>query len=106
MAGKLGPFRLQPWFSERVWGRRHLRPWYEATGTEQRVGEAWLTGPASVVETGAFAGSTLAEVVARDPAVLLGGVVEDEAPEFPLLVKLLFPEEKLSVQVHPDDAQA
>jgi mannose-6-phosphate isomerase len=26
--------------------------------------------------------------------------------EFPLLVKLLFPEEKLSVQVHPDDAQA
>ncbi len=26
--------------------------------------------------------------------------------EFPLLVKLLFPDEKLSVQVHPDDAQA
>jgi mannose-6-phosphate isomerase len=26
--------------------------------------------------------------------------------EFPLLVKLLFPNEKLSVQVHPDDAQA
>ena len=26
--------------------------------------------------------------------------------EFPLLVKLLFPEDKLSVQVHPDDAQA
>ncbi len=26
--------------------------------------------------------------------------------EFPLLVKLLFPAEKLSVQVHPDDAQA
>ena len=28
------------------------------------------------------------------------------AAEFPLLVKLLFPNEKLSVQVHPDDAQA
>jgi mannose-6-phosphate isomerase len=26
--------------------------------------------------------------------------------EFPLLVKLLFPNDKLSVQVHPDDAQA
>ena len=26
--------------------------------------------------------------------------------EFPLLVKMLFPNEKLSVQVHPDDAHA
>lgn len=106
MPGKLGPFPLQPWFSERVWGRRHLRPWYEETGTDERVGEAWLTGPASVVETGEFAGSTLAAVVAREPEGLLGGVVAGEDAEFPLLVKLLFPEEKLSVQVHPDDAQA
>jgi mannose-6-phosphate isomerase len=41
-----------------------------------------------------FAGRTLASVAEE-----LGG-------EFPLLVKILFPEEKLSVQVHPDDAQA
>ena len=26
--------------------------------------------------------------------------------EFPLLIKMLFPKEKLSVQVHPDDAMA
>src|ERR1700733_9505379 len=89
-----GPFRLKPWFSERVWGRRDLRPWYADTGTSELVGEAWLTGPQCLVETGQFAGRTLAEV-----AGALGG-------EFPLLVKLLFPNEKLSVQVHPDDAQA
>jgi mannose-6-phosphate isomerase len=110
MAGKLGPFRLRPWFSERVWGRRSLAPWYASTGTEERVGEAWLTGPASVVDTGEFAGATLAEVVAQRPGEVLGGGVDgdpdDGPPEFPLLVKLLFPEEKLSVQVHPDDAQA
>jgi mannose-6-phosphate isomerase len=47
-----------------------------------------------VVETGPFAGRTLASL-----ATELGG-------EFPLLVKLLFPAEKLSVQVHPDDEQA
>jgi len=85
---------LKPWFSERVWGRQNLRPWYADTGTSERVGEAWLTGPQCVVETGQFAGQTLASVTGD-----LGG-------EFPLLVKLLFPEEKLSVQVHPDDAQA
>jgi mannose-6-phosphate isomerase len=91
---RMKPFRLKPWFSERVWGRQNLRPWYADTGTSERVGEAWLTGPQCVVETGQFAGQTLASVAGD-----LGG-------EFPLLVKLLFPEEKLSVQVHPDDAQA
>jgi mannose-6-phosphate isomerase len=88
------PFRLKPWFSERVWGRRDLRPWYADTGTTELVGEAWLTGPQCVIETGSQAGRTLAEVSAEAGA------------EFPLLVKLLFPNEKLSVQVHPDDAQA
>ncbi len=94
MTTSVAPFRLKPWFSERVWGKRDLRPWYESTGTSELVGEAWLTGPQCVVETGVFAGRTVASV-----ATELGG-------EFPLLVKLLFPNEKLSVQVHPDDAQA
>jgi mannose-6-phosphate isomerase len=90
----IAPFRLKPWFSERPWGRKDLRPWYADTGTTELVGEAWLTGPQCVVETGTFAGRTLASIASE-----LGG-------EFPLLVKLLFPAEKLSVQVHPDDAQA
>jgi mannose-6-phosphate isomerase len=90
----IAPFRLKPWFSERVWGKADLRPWYSDTGTNELVGEAWLTGPQCLVDTGRFAGRTLAEVAGD-----LGG-------EFPLLVKLLFPNEKLSVQVHPDDAQA
>jgi mannose-6-phosphate isomerase len=78
-----------------VWGRRDLRPWYgeDATaGRKEPVGEAWLTGPECVVETGPMQGRTLKEVYAGQ--------------EFPLLVKILFPSDKLSVQVHPDDAQA
>ncbi|MEO6909397.1 MAG: type I phosphomannose isomerase catalytic subunit [Edaphobacter sp.] len=90
----LAPFRLKPWFSERVWGKSDLRPWYESTGTSELVGEAWLTGPECVVETGVFAGRTLSAISTE-----IGG-------EFPLLVKILFPNQKLSVQVHPDDAQA
>ncbi|MDE1175258.1 MAG: class I mannose-6-phosphate isomerase [Edaphobacter sp.] len=91
---KVAPFRLKPWFSERPWGKKSLEPWYSETGTTELVGEAWLTGPQCVVEEGEFEGRTL-ESLSTD----LGG-------EFPLLVKLLFPNEKLSVQVHPDDAQA
>jgi mannose-6-phosphate isomerase len=94
VATRIEPFLLKPWFSERVWGKKDLRPWYEETGTTELVGEAWLTGPKCRVETGLFEGRTL-ESVGEE----LGG-------EFPLLVKLLFPQEKLSVQVHPDDAQA
>jgi mannose-6-phosphate isomerase len=90
----LAPFRLKPWFSPRPWGKKSLKPWYEDTGTTELVGEAWLTGPQCVVEEGELEGKTLESLSAE-----LGG-------EFPLLVKLLFPNEKLSVQVHPDDAQA
>ncbi len=91
---EIAPFRLTPKFSERVWGRKDLKPWYEETGTTELVGEAWLTGPQCVVEEGELEGKTLASLSTE-----LGG-------EFPLLIKLLFPNEKLSVQVHPDDAQA
>lgn len=91
---KVAPFSLKPWFSERVWGKSDLRPWYDETGTNELVGEAWLTGPQCLVETGPFKGQTLASVGEK-----MGG-------EFPLLVKILFPADKLSVQVHPDDMQA
>ena len=66
----LGPFRLAPWFSERPWGRLDLRPWYEASGTTERVGEAWLTGTQCVVETGALKGRTLAQAAAEEGARL------------------------------------
>jgi mannose-6-phosphate isomerase len=91
---KVAPFSLKPWFSERVWGKSDLKPWYDETGTTELVGEAWLTGPQCLVEAGPFEGQTLASVAEK-----MGG-------EFPLLVKILFPADKLSVQVHPDDAQA
>jgi len=97
---KLEPFRLGIFFSERVWGRLDLAPWYKHPVT-QAVGEAWLTGEQCKVETEPSAGKSLAEMQKDFGADLLG-----DLDEFPLLVKILFPEDKLSVQVHPDDAQA
>lgn len=97
------PFRLKPFFSERVWGKPNLKPWYEETGTSELVGEAWLTGPQCVVETGPLAGRKLGDVAEEFADELLSPGVQ---AEFPLLVKMLFPDAKLSVQVHPDDAQA
>ena len=97
------PFRLKPFFSPRPWGKPNLRPWYAETGTTELVGESWLTGPQCVVETGPLAGRTLGDVAVEFAEELL---TPGELAEFPLLVKMLFPDAKLSVQVHPDDAEA
>ena len=104
------PFRVKPWFSPRPWGRRSLEPWYSAAqvGTAESIGEAWLTGPECIVETGPLNGQTVAQIAVSHAGELLGPETGAGArpAEFPLLIKLLFPSEKLSVQVHPDDAHA
>jgi mannose-6-phosphate isomerase len=106
-SSSLAPFRLRPTFSERPWGRRNLSPWYtsQQTGeTKEPIGEAWLTGPQATAETGTLAGKSLAQIAEEYTESLLGEWREEG--EFPLLLKLLFPDDKLSVQVHPDDVQA
>lgn len=104
----LAPFRLQPRFVARVWGCRDLRPWYdrpeETMPRGDPIGEVWLTGDDCLVETGPHAGQSLAAVFAAAPASMLGPAAS--APGSPLLVKVIFAREKLSVQVHPDDAMA
>lgn len=102
-SSKLEPFRLAPLFRERIWGKLDLEPWYGSTGTSEPVGEAWLTGAECLVETGPCAGRSLASVV-EEFGVQVTGV--GSPGEFPLLIKMLFPSDKLSVQVHPDDSQA
>lgn len=105
MSVSVGPFRLKPLMVERVWGFHDLKPWYAYT-SETAIGEAWLSGDKCVVETGPLAGKTLDEAAAAEPS-LLGTRKDGKAWEyFPLLIKYLFPKEKLSVQVHPDDAYA
>jgi len=93
---------LRPIFSERVWGVERLPQWYAQPEAGKPIGEAWLTAETCVVDSGEFAGASLAELTKRFPEAFAGG----DSAEFPLLVKTLFPREKLSVQVHPNDAQA
>jgi mannose-6-phosphate isomerase len=97
------PFRLAPFFSPRIWGTKDWSRWYDGTVFAEPVGESWLTGEDCIVETGPWAGGRFADVVKAHAAEILGDGAE---PEFPLLLKLLAPKEKLSLQVHPDDAFA
>jgi mannose-6-phosphate isomerase len=100
----LYPFLLMPIFDERPWGVRDLRPIYTKV-VKEPIGESWLTWSENRIANGPFAGHKLGEIASQYKRELVGtsAVCEDR---FPLLVKFLFPAEKLSVQVHPDDAGA
>ncbi len=100
------PFLIQPWFSSRIWGAQDLRAWYPERGLEaEPIGEAWLTADAGI--TSLPGAPSLSKLVQDHREELLGPqAVFWKEHTFPLLVKLLFPRQKLSVQVHPDDAYA
>ncbi|WP_446744335.1 type I phosphomannose isomerase catalytic subunit [Silvibacterium acidisoli] len=101
----LSPFRMTPFFRTRIWGFHDLAPWYDFKTDGEPIGEVWLTGEEQCkVASGPFVGQSLQQVTAEHGKELLGNVYGDG--EFPLLIKLLFPKEKLSVQVHPDDELA
>ncbi|HET9101452.1 MAG TPA: type I phosphomannose isomerase catalytic subunit [Acidobacteriaceae bacterium] len=101
----LTAFRLRPWFRPMVWGVRDLAPWYDCKISDHPIGEVWLSGNDCVVDTGPLAGKTLDMVFHERTEELLGaGGAHQE--RFPLLMKVLFPREKLSVQVHPGDEMA
>jgi len=102
----LRPSRLEPIFSPRPWGARSLAPYFpEKTNLAEPLGEAWLTGSECLFTNGPFAGQRLGEVWPQMSAEWAGTEVAADGP-FPLLLKFIFAEDKLSVQVHPDDAYA
>ena len=95
---------MTPLFDPRPWGTHDLSPIYAKT-FEEKIGESWLTGDHCRVQNGAFAGRALEDLAVEYGRDLIGTAPADEA-RFPLLAKFLFPHEKLSVQVHPDDDDA
>lgn len=98
------PFRIAPAFSERVWGFRDLRPWYDRIAAGEPLGEAWLSGDQCTAANGKHAGKALGALFAENPEALLGKAAPRSGS--PLLIKVIFAKEKLSVQVHPDDRMA
>ena len=103
--GTLYPLLMLPAFDPRPWGTHDLSPIYPNRKFEEKIGEAWLTGDGCKVANGPLAGKTLAELSEQYQREILGDAARDPR-RFPLLLKFLFPHEKLSVQVHPDDEQA
>lgn len=95
-----GALGLEPQYREYVWGGNRLRP-------GQITAEAWIVYEGNRVSGGSFAGQTLGEIAAvHGPALLGDRVITRTGKRFPLLVKLLDCAQWLSLQVHPNNAQA
>ena len=102
---------LYPAVKGTIWGGRKLHnefgfPLDPAFGN---VAEAWLLschkdGPCKILN-GALRGKTLAEALAGADETVLG-THNAGKPDFPVLIKLIDAQQKLSVQVHPDDDYA
>jgi mannose-6-phosphate isomerase len=102
---QLYPLLMSPAFDPRPWGTLDLSVIYPNAKFSEKIGEAWLTGDKGVIVNGPLAKRSLSDLSKEFGTELVGTTARDPQ-RFPLLVKFLFPEEKLSVQVHPDDATA
>jgi len=102
---KLYPLLMSPVFDPRPWGTTDLSPIYPNHRFDEKIGEAWLTGDNGKAANGPLRGKSLAELSTQYGRALVGEAADDLG-RFPLLTKFLFPHEKLSVQVHPDDEAA
>ena len=101
----LYPLLMSPAFDPRPWGTTDLSPIYPNHRFDEKIGESWLTGDNCKVANGHLRGKSLAELSSQYGKELVGEAAPDPN-RFPLLLKFLFPHEKLSVQVHPDDEGA
>jgi mannose-6-phosphate isomerase len=101
----LYPLLMSPVFDPRPWGTLDLSPIYPNHRYAEKIGESWLTGDHCQVANGPLKGKSLADLSTQFKRELIGDAPKDPY-RFPLLLKFLFPHEKLSVQVHPDDAAA
>jgi mannose-6-phosphate isomerase len=106
----IGPLLFQPLYQDRVWGGRGLeRALGRALPPGRVIGESWdiVDRPEaqSVVARGPHAGRSLRELVERETEAIMGRHWDARRP-FPILVKWLDCQERLSLQVHPPAAVA
>lgn len=106
----LYPLKFQPIFKDYIWGGRNLEKLGKVLPAG-KVAESWEIScnkdGISVVANGEFKGLPLPELIERFGSELLGSSVKKiSCEDFPLLLKLIDANDKLSVQVHPDDKYA
>jgi Phosphomannose isomerase len=109
---ELYPLKFQPIYKEKIWGGNKIVKRFGRKNTSsEKIGESWelsaVEGDDSIVTNGYLEGNSLSELV----EIYMGDIVGDKVyekfgDEFPLLIKFIEANDKLSLQVHPNDEVA
>jgi mannose-6-phosphate isomerase len=108
---ELYPLKFKPILKDKIWGGPRLRDILNKRGASNTCGESWeisgVQDNISLVSNGFLKGNNLQEII----EVYMGDIVGDKVfdkygIEFPLLIKFIDANDKLSIQVHPDDELA
>ncbi len=103
------PFKLNAPCKDYIWGGTKLRTEFHQQSDAQKIAESWMLSchpdGLSVIAGGEYDGLTLKEWIERVGKEQLGS--DCKAFEyFPILVKLIDAQDRLSIQVHPNNAYA
>jgi mannose-6-phosphate isomerase len=104
----LYPLKFRPIYKEKIWGGNKLQSLLDKNSGAQNLGESWeLSGvqdDISVVSDGFLKGNNLEELIEVYMGELVGEKNYDQfGTEFPLLIKYIDANDRLSIQVHPND---
>ena len=102
---KFYPLKLAPVLKSAIWGGKSIPETFGIGEKGQSVAEAWMMTDredgVNLIENGAYTGLSLDEYIKQVGSENVYG-----EGTFPLLIKIIDAADKLSVQVHPDNAYA
>lgn len=104
------PLKFEPVYKDYIWGGREFEKFGKKL-PKGIVAESWeISGHPegeSVIANGEYKGLALTEIVKKLGRTLVGNeLAEKDINKFPLLIKLIDANDRLSVQVHPEDEYA
>ena len=103
------PIKFKPVYKDYIWGGRYFEK-FDRELPDGILAESWELSchknGVSIVSNGVLVGKTLPEIIKADSENLLGTKFSVACEEIPLLIKLIDANDRLSVQVHPDDNYA
>jgi len=105
------PLKFHPILKERLWGGTKLKEVLNKPIKSDITGESWeisaVPGDISTVLNGVLSGTSLQELIDKEPEKLLGkSVFERFGKNFPVLIKFIDAQQDLSIQLHPNDELA
>ncbi len=105
---RVHPIHLRGSLHETIWGGQNLARYAgKPIPSGAKVGESWETETGNQVINPPYQGRSLDDLVAELGEALLGTqALAVFGARFPLLAKFIDAQDKLSVQVHPDDEYA